>query len=966
MKKERITRRRRADWRFVRLESDGLKVRPTKIALSLLVVFGCVLCMASRVSASTAAVTCLAELAVTQKSALDDFGDEEEKPLEKKPEPAKPAEPPAAEEPEEEMPEQPPAEEKPEMAEPSMPAESEQTAPQPETESEEMPQAEEQTEPAEEKPKQPAPAKKEEKKEPELPEVAVHDVVYWRPRPGATPRSADVVLLQEYVGSDGLALHRIMKEVPLYQEKGKGVLDLGVVRIVEIEYYEERVGKVAAELVRTSFEDLQSPNCALVIGEGEVRFAEYSEKMLATAIAEHDSAVARGLRRGAQWQPVMRQPLVAARFNVRVALIDRLIAAKKPQEAERECLRLKDEVEVGPAEQAKLASRLDLLFGARAQEALDRGDYAGVRTVLEQVSQHNGGRLSPRTQEIWDGMVAQAKQLQSKATAIRQTEPQQAIDLLEQARAICPSLGGLDDMRRGINEDYPILRCAYTSLPSRISPVGWQSAAQRHAAALVFESLVQWVDDPKAGAHYDCELAERPPIPLVRGRGFRLASSKWSDSDETNSHRCTVEDVRWTVKMLRNPACPGYSPAWAELLSEVENAPDGSPFTAILRLRRDHWQPMSMMDFRVLPSHWFFGASDSAALKEKLAAFSQRPVGTGPYRLADQSPEGSLRFIANPNYREPGLPKIREIVFQQYDALKMVDGFLQKDQKVHLVYDLNKEHVNQLDQHGAKVVALETPAVWFLAPNHRKPLLQNRNLRLAIAHAIDREAILNQFFGPGRGQADHVALTGPYPRDCWAYNADVEPFRPAQAATLVNLAKEELKKTQPVDKIRLTLAYPRANPDVEAACREIQKQVAAIGIELELSGLEPETFQNQIAVFQNFDLAYWCHQYEDSTYWIEPLLDGSPAAREHGGLNFMGYVPDQTMAGFFRDVRLHKQFRQIQDLTHKIHEHIARNAIVIPLWQLKTYVAVSDRLEDARLDPFVLYGDVERWTLRAR
>jgi peptide/nickel transport system substrate-binding protein len=340
-------------------------------------------------------------------------------------------------------------------------------------------------------------------------------------------------------------------------------------------------------------------------------------------------------------------------------------------------------------------------------------------------------------------------------------------------------------------------------------------------------------------------------------------------------------------------------------------------------------------------------------------------VGTGPYRLADRSSAETLRFVANPNYREPGLPKIREIVFQRHDAIQMVDAFLQRN--VELVYGLNKEHVNQLDQHGKKIVALETPAVWFLAPNFRNPLLRNRNLRLAIAHAIDREAILNQFFRPGRGQADHVALSGPFPAGCWAYNPSVEQFSPQKAPVFANLAKQELKQEQRIEQVQLVLVYPRGNPDVEAACREAEKQVeAAVGIELKLVGFEPNEFQRQIVDLHEFDLAYWCHQFDDATYWIEPLLDDSNAAREPGGPNFMGYVPDVEMAALFRDIRLHKQFAEIQAMTRKLHEHIARNAIVIPLWQLKTYVAVSDRLENAALDPVTLYGDVERWTLKAR
>ena len=52
-----------------------------------------------------------------------------------------------------------------------------------------------------------------------------------------------------------------------------------------------------------------------------------------------------------------------------------------------------------------------------------------------------------------------------------------------------------------------------------------------------------------------------------------------------------------------------------------------------------------------------------------------------------------------------------------------------------------------------------------------------------------------------------------------------------------------------------------------------------------------------------------------------------------------------------RDVQIHKSFREIQKLTHRIHEHVAQNAIVIPLWQLDTYVAVADSVRDATLDP---------------
>jgi len=51
---------------------------------------------------------------------------------------------------------------------------------------------------------------------------------------------------------------------------------------------------------------------------------------------------------------------------------------------------------------------------------------------------------------------------------------------------------------------------------------------------------------------------------------------------------------------------------------------------------------------------------------------------------------------------------------------------------------------------------------------------------------------------------------------------------------------------------------------------------------------------------------------------------------------------------------------------HKIHDHVARTAAIIPLWQLDVYVAIDDSLQGIALDPNVLFGDVRQWELRPR
>jgi hypothetical protein len=564
-----------------------------------------------------------------------------------------------------------------------------------------------------------------------------------------------------------------------------------------------------------------------------------------------------------------------------------------------------------------------------------------------------------------------AEEANQRASQAESAPPERAMELLNEASNIWPGLTRIDHMRRRISEENPILHCAYTELPNDFS-IRPRSAVDRHAASLTLESLVRWVDDPKSGGHYEPQLAARLPRPLVRGRSFRLVRTNWSDSDDTELNLFFGEDVRRTLELLNEPACPGFSPAWSEMFPGVFEQ-DSDSFRARILLDKDHWQPLSLMDFKVLPSDCFVG-NRQEDLKQAFEEFSKHPAGTGPYRLVKRDSE-RVRFEANPHYRVEGAPKVREIIFHRMNGLDSVEAFLKDPQEIQLIYDVQKEHANQLLQAGKKVVILRTPTATFLAPNYRKgrpnaDLLRNENVRLAIARAIDRTEILDQYFRADGRADDHAELTGPYPKrtaaeeanKCWAYNFDVPEFDGQTA----DPAAAQVRKELAGKKVALSLIFPDGNRDVAAACARIAEKVKEkdFGIELKPESVDPTDFYDRVTQRHDFDLAYWSHTFEDPTYWLEPLLDGDARAREPGGLNFMGYVPDADLAYLFGEIRQHKQFRTIQKLTHEVHEHVNRKAIVIPLWQLDVYVAVSGRLADVTLDPFILFGDVDQWRLR--
>jgi ABC-type transport system substrate-binding protein len=423
----------------------------------------------------------------------------------------------------------------------------------------------------------------------------------------------------------------------------------------------------------------------------------------------------------------------------------------------------------------------------------------------------------------------------------------------------------------------------------------------------------------------------------------------------------TLADVQATVDLFANKSLPGHLPAWARMVRKDVQRVGSDDFTACVWLNRDHWQPLSLMDFKILPKRAFQQVSAA-----ELEAFNKSPVGTGPYVLGPALEENQVRFLANPHYRQPGKPYINEIIFHRLTATTAKNLFLQG--KIHLLYDVQPDHVTEIRQQRRTVKTVPTHSVWFLAPrygsNKRSSPMDDVNLRLAIAHQIERGKILDQYYRVNQNSADHAELTGPYPRKSWAYNNKGMAFSPTKASGYIEKAGDKNAK--------IRLVFPDTDPtsSTAQACTEIHKQLEPLKLNIELVPVAPEAYADTVRA-GNFELAYWRHDFKDQSYWLAPLLEPQGIGLDEKtniahGPNFMRYYQDQDLADLFSQLNSHKQFPELRDLTHKVHRHIFEKAIVIPLWQLDTYVAVDDALRNVRLDPWVLYGNVEEWDLRLR
>jgi peptide/nickel transport system substrate-binding protein len=253
--------------------------------------------------------------------------------------------------------------------------------------------------------------------------------------------------------------------------------------------------------------------------------------------------------------------------------------------------------------------------------------------------------------------------------------------------------------------------------------------------------------------------------------------------------------------------------------------------------------------------------------------------------------------------------------------------------------------------------------IYFLAVNHAVPALGGAggtDLRRLLAHAIQRDAILNECFRAGYRDF-HQALNGPFPPDTWPCSPLVSPTldQPDLARSLIDPRRKP---------VALELKYPADDPAVERACQMMQKQLEELkaGVTLKLKAEPPAELRRRVESENDFQLAYWHYDYPDD--WFSPagLLD--PKATGLGNRNFLGYVPPPDFDAVLARCQNRRDFAEVRKAMQRLHDVFVKEMPFIPLWHLDTHLLIHAGLETVppagQLDPLAPFTHIERWTLK--
>ncbi len=273
----------------------------------------------------------------------------------------------------------------------------------------------------------------------------------------------------------------------------------------------------------------------------------------------------------------------------------------------------------------------------------------------------------------------------------------------------------------------------------------------------------------------------------------------------------------------------------------------------------------------IYPAH-VFGDDPSNANEEFMTA----PIGTGPYVVESFSPNDTVTFVANENFRDPNKPFFATVTVKGGgDAASAARAVLQTGE-----YDygwniqVEPAILEEMEASGGTGTISMTPAVQverinfnFSDPhtevdgqrsemNTPHPFLTDPAVREAMNLSVNRELIASEFYGPGQPATANV-LAGleafDSPNTSWEY--DVEA-----AAQILEDAGWVLDGDVRVkDGVALEVTYATSVNQVRQKTQAVVKSDwEAIGVKVQLEQIDAGIyFDSSAGNDQNFGHMYW-------------------------------------------------------------------------------------------------------------
>ncbi|NPV28425.1 MAG: peptide ABC transporter substrate-binding protein [Firmicutes bacterium] len=483
--------------------------------------------------------------------------------------------------------------------------------------------------------------------------------------------------------------------------------------------------------------------------------------------------------------------------------------------------------------------------------------------------------------------------------------------------------------------------------PASLDPALMSRSEERLVGAALYEGLAQY---NAAQRRYEGVLAEKWEV-AQKGRIYTFFLRKGLRFH--NGLPVTAGDVKFSwERLLESDNCTGYG----YLLQNVIGAEEKlrgitrgvkglevlDTYTLRVFLKEPDWT------FPAVVSSPALAVVSQKAVQKSGPAYGSpgsQVVGTGPFYLASWGP-GRIELRRNRRYfgKKPKAAALQFLVMEKpHDVKRYFEaGRLDVLAGVppQLALALEAEKV-QKSKPGFAIVKKPVLALYFLGFNSEQdPFGKNRDLRLAIDRALDKNGITRELLGAG-GRA----LKGFLPPELLFSERDASREGVAgkvEALRLLARAGFPCGSRLPP----LVFAY-NESPGHEFLARFLQEQLGQVGIDLQIRKIPWQKFQNDLrkGIYPFFRLG-WEADYPEAGN----ILYYNFASTEIGRNNYTRYR-NETLDALLREARGEQDPERRAGLYRKAEEIILAEAPVVPLFQRVAVFVYRRELQGFSVDP---------------
>lgn len=323
----------------------------------------------------------------------------------------------------------------------------------------------------------------------------------------------------------------------------------------------------------------------------------------------------------------------------------------------------------------------------------------------------------------------------------------------------------------------------------------------------------------------------------------------------SNGQPLTSADVKFSVEQNQKEDAPFY------FIDSIITSMDTPDANTIVFHTAKPWAPlpadMALYANSIVPNNYAGKSAED---------FGNSPIGSGPFKFDSWQRGSQLKLVKNADYYVSGKPYLDSVTFTVVpDGNTRATQISSKQAQINEFPPYSSAAALK-GQANVKVNAFKSSEMDYFGMNTTKAPLNDPKVRLAIAQAIDREAILKAvLYGYGTVANSYLSPA------LWAHDSSVKT--PGYS---LEDAKKTLASSSEPNGFSTSITIASGNDNQSAQAQLIQSDLAKLKIKVEIKTLDPAALTAAKKVY-NYDMAFG--------YFTTDIIDPDELARFGGTIN---------------------------------------------------------------------------------